>query len=73
MNHLVSLVLSKSILRTAYSDPALEGVVLTCLHSRPDQIHRYLSVLEDSVISIKNTQTWSLAATHIVKVTNIKG
>lgn len=68
MNHLVSLVLSKSVLRSAYMDSMLEDVVFSCLHSRPDQIQRYLSVLEDSDLSIKNDKTWREAATHVTKV-----
>lgn len=68
MNHLVSLVLSKSILRSAYTDPALEGVVCKCLQSRPDQIHRYFSVLEETILLVKNTETWKQAASHVTKV-----
>ena len=68
MNHVMNLVLTKSILKSAYNNEQLEEVVLTCLMSRPDQIHRYLAMLNESALLVKNTDTWLTAANHVVKV-----
>jgi len=68
MNHVVTHILVKSVLNNAYNDSQLEEVVVACLASRPDQLHRYLAVLEDSALPVKNTESWLTAANHVIKV-----
>ncbi|KAF6041647.1 URB1 [Bugula neritina] len=68
MNHVVTHILVKSVLNNAYNDSQLEEVVVACLASRPDQLHRYLAVLEDSALPVKNTESWLTAANHVIKL-----
>ena len=68
INHILSLVLAKSVLKSAHCDEQLEEVVLASLTSRPDQLHRYLAMLSDTVFSAKHTDSSLGAANHVVKV-----
>ncbi|XP_067936220.1 nucleolar pre-ribosomal-associated protein 1-like [Watersipora subatra] len=68
LNHVLNLVLCKSILKSAYMDIQLEEVVIASLTTRPDQLHRYMAMLNESALLVKNTGSWLNAANHVVKI-----
>lgn len=68
MNHVVSLILTKSILRHAYTDAGLEEIVIKCVSTRVDQLHRYLAALEDSILSKFTDPLWVSVVSHVTKV-----
>lgn len=68
MNHVVSLIFTKSILKRSFTDASLEDVIISCVSVRVDQLHRYLTILENNVLSKITDPNWIDAVNHISKV-----